>query len=284
METVTTIAAVRERVRRLEGGSPKIALVPTMGNLHAGHVSLIAQARRRAQVTVASIFVNPTQFGPREDFGRYPRTPAEDAHALQAAGCDLLFMPQVEEIYPGGTQDGTRVHVPGLSGILEGEFRPGHFDGVATVVLKLLNIVQPDVAIFGEKDFQQLALIRRMVRDLAVRVEILGGATVRADDGLALSSRNQYLSATERAIAPQLAATLRAAASRITAGETDLAAIEHDATSHLAANGFRPDYVAIRDAQSLEVPDLAVRELVILTAARLGTTRLIDNLQVRRET
>jgi pantoate--beta-alanine ligase len=282
METVTSIATVRERLARFGGSGPKVALVPTMGNLHAGHISLIALARRLAQITVASAFVNPTQFGPGEDFGRYPRTPVEDTRALEAAGCDLLFLPDVGEIYPGGTQEGCRVQVPGLSGILEGEFRPGHFDGVATVVLKLLNIVQPDVAIFGEKDFQQLALIRRMVRDLAVPTEIVGGPTVRAEDGLALSSRNQYLSTEERAIAPRLAATLRAAAERITAGETDLAAIEQDAVSTLTTHGFRPDYVAIRDVASLEVPQAAARDLVILTAARLGTTRLIDNLQVRR--
>jgi pantoate--beta-alanine ligase len=282
MQTVTRIAALRERLSSLKAGGSPVALVPTMGNLHAGHISLIGLARRRAKVAVASVFVNPTQFGPAEDFGRYPRTPAEDAQGLADAGCDLLFMPQVEEMYPGGTQKGTRVHVPGLSEILEGAFRPGHFDGVATVVLKLLNIVQPDVAIFGEKDFQQLAVIRRLVRDLAVPVEIVGGATVRAPDGLALSSRNQYLSAAERATAPQLAAALRAAAGRISAGETDLAAIEQDAVSSLQGAGFRPDYVAIRDATSLELPDLKARDLVILTAARLGSTRLIDNLQVRR--
>jgi pantoate--beta-alanine ligase len=282
MDTVTGIAEVREHVRGWRREGLKVALVPTMGNLHAGHVSLITAACRLAPRCVASVFVNPTQFGPTEDFGRYPRTPAEDQRILQEAGCDLVFMPDVAQMYPGGIGEGTRVQVPGLSAILEGEHRPGHFDGVATVVLKLLNIVQPDVAIFGEKDFQQLALIRRMVADLAVPVEIAGAPTVRAPDGLALSSRNQYLSAAERALAPQLSATLRAAAERIKAGEIGFPAIEHDAVSTLVAHGFRPDYVAIRDALDLQPPGPATSRLVILTAARLGSTRLIDNLQVSR--
>jgi pantoate--beta-alanine ligase len=282
MDTVTTVLGVRERVRSARAAGHRVALVPTMGNLHAGHMSLIELARQHASCCVASVFVNPTQFGPNEDFGRYPRTPAEDSRALAAAGCDLLFMPDAGEMYPNGTQAGTRVQVPALAGILEGEHRPGHFDGVATVVLKLFNIVQPDVAVFGQKDFQQLALIRRMVADLTLPVEIVGAPTVRAADGLALSSRNQYLSEAQRAVAPQLAATLRAAAARIATGETDFAALEQEAVRTLEGHGFRPDYVAIRDAGSLEPPAPSARDLVILTAARLGGTRLIDNLLVSR--
>lgn len=282
MDTVTTIAAVREKVRAWRTQGQSVALVPTMGNLHSGHLQLIETARREARRCVASIFVNPTQFGPHEDFGRYPRTPEADQRALAQAGCDLVFMPEVAEMYTGDTAQLTRVTVPGLSTILEGEFRPGHFDGVATVVLKLLNIVQPDVALFGEKDFQQLALIRRMVAELALPVTLIGVPTVRAEDGLALSSRNQYLSPAERAVAPQLAATLAEVATHLSQGRTDFAALERAGTERLVAHGFRPDYLVIRDAQTLQPPTPGTPHLVILAAARLGTTRLIDNRQVRR--
>ncbi|MGH8275771.1 MAG: pantoate--beta-alanine ligase, partial [Steroidobacteraceae bacterium] len=226
METVTTISAVRERVRRWRGAGARVAFVPTMGNLHAGHVSLIETARRHGERFVASIFVNPMQFGPNEDFAHYPRTPREDERMLAGAGCDLMFMPDVAEIYPHGAERATRVEVPGLSRILCGEFRPGHFEGVSTVVAKLLHIVEPEVAVFGEKDFQQLTVIRRMVTELCMPVQIVGAPTVRDADGLAMSSRNQYLSAAERRVAPLIYATLQAAADRVHAGDADFASIE----------------------------------------------------------
>ena len=217
METVATVAAVRERVTRWHREGERVAFVPTMGNLHAGHISLIEVARKRGDRFIASIFVNPMQFGPNEDFAHYPRTPQKDESMLAAAGCDLMFMPDVAEIYSAGFDHSTRVVVPELSGLLDGEFRPGHFDGVSTVVAKLFNIVTPDIAVFGEKDFQQLAIIRRMVADLCIPIEIVGAPTVREADGLAMSSRNQYLTADERKVAPQLYAALSRAVKRLTA-------------------------------------------------------------------
>src|SRR6202049_1556092 len=218
METVTTIAAVRERVRDWRREDRRVRFVPTMGNLHPGHVSLIEAARRRGERFVASIFVNPMQFGPNEDFAHYPRTPRDDERMLADAGCNLMFMPEVNEIYPHGAERATRVEVPGLSRILDGEFRPGHFEGVSTVVAKLFHIVEPDVAVFGEKDFQQLAVIRRMVAELCMPVEIVAAPTVRNADGLAMSSRNQYLTPAERVLAPKIYATLQAAATRVRSG------------------------------------------------------------------
>jgi pantoate--beta-alanine ligase len=284
METVTTIAAVRERVRAWHGEKQRVVFVPTMGNLHAGHVSLIEAARRAGERFVASIFVNPMQFGPNEDFAHYPRTPHEDERMLAQAGCNLMFMPDVAEIYPHGSERATRVEVPGLSRILCGEFRPGHFEGVATVVAKLFHIVEPDVAIFGEKDFQQLTIIRRMVEDLCMPVEIVAAPTMRDGDGLAMSSRNQYLSAAERALAPTIYATLTAAAERLRAGDAEFARIERTGFSALERAGFRPDYFSVRDAADLSAPGPASRELVVLTAARLGKARLIDNVRVTRST
>jgi pantoate--beta-alanine ligase len=280
METVTTIAAVRERVRRWHAEGHRVAFVPTMGNLHAGHVSLIETARRHGERFVASIFVNPMQFGPNEDFAHYPRTPAQDARMLAEAGCDLMFMPDVLEIYPNGSQRATRVEVPGLSDILCGEFRPGHFEGVATVVAKLFHIVEPDVAVFGEKDFQQLTIIRRMVADLCMPVTLIGAPTVREPDGLAMSSRNQYLTDEERRKAPLIHQTLRAAVDRLRAGVRDFADIERAGTLALESAGFRPDYFAVRRADDLGSPEADTRRLVVLTAARLGRARLIDNLRV----
>jgi pantoate--beta-alanine ligase len=282
METVTTIAAVRERVRAWRGEGRRVVFVPTMGNLHAGHVSLIEAARRAGERFVASIFVNPMQFGPNEDFAHYPRTPREDEQMLAQAGCNLMFMPDVAEIYPHGSERATRVEVPGLSRILCGEFRPGHFEGVATVVAKLFHIVEPDVAIFGDKDFQQLTIIRRMVKDLCMPVEIVAAPTVRDADGLAMSSRNQYLSASERALAPTIYATLTAAAARLRTGDADLAAIERAGFGALERAGFRPDYFSVRDVADLSAPGPASKELVVLTAARLGKARLIDNVRVTR--
>ncbi|HEX4387821.1 MAG TPA: pantoate--beta-alanine ligase [Steroidobacteraceae bacterium] len=280
MDSVTTIAAVREHVRGWRREGRRVVFVPTMGNLHAGHVSLIEAARRAGERFVASIFVNPMQFGPNEDFAHYPRTPHQDERMLAAAGCNLMFMPDVTEIYPHGSERATRVEVPGLSRILCGEFRPGHFEGVTTVVAKLFHIVEPDVAVFGEKDYQQLTIIRRMVDDLCMPIEIIAAPTVRDADGLAMSSRNQYLAATERALAPTLHATLTAAAGRVRAGDADFAGIERAGFAALERAGFRPDYFSVRDATDLSTPAEASRELVVLTAARLGKARLIDNVRV----
>jgi len=281
MDTVTTIASVREHVRRWRNEGRRTAFVPTMGNLHAGHVSLIETARSHGDRFVASIFVNPMQFGPNEDFAHYPRTPAQDARMLSDAGCDLMFMPDVAEIYPNGSERATRVEVPGLSSVLDGEFRPGHFEGVATVVAKLFHIVEPDVAVFGEKDFQQLTVIRRMAADLCMPISIIAAATVREPDGLAMSSRNQYLTDEERRTAPVIHQTLLAAVERLRAGDRDFAGIERTGITTLERGGFRPDYFAVRRADDLSSPEGNSRHLVVLTAARLGRARLIDNLQVR---
>jgi pantoate--beta-alanine ligase len=282
MESVTTNAAVRERVRAWRREGHRVAFVPTMGNLHPGHVSLIELARQRGDRFVASIFVNPMQFGPNEDFAHYPRTPRDDERMLAAAGCDLMFMPDVAEIYPSGAERATRVEVPGLSRILEGEFRPGHFEGVSTVVAKLFHIVEPQIAVFGEKDFQQLAVIRRMVADLCMPVEIVPAPTVRDADGVAMSSRNQYLSAAERALAPTIYATLSAAGRRLTGGDADFASIERAGFTALEAAGLRPDYFAIRQASDLNPPGAHERQLVVLTAARMSKARLIDNIRITR--
>jgi len=282
MDTVTKITAVREHVRRWRSEGRRVAFVPTMGNLHAGHVSLIEAARRHGDRFVASIFVNPMQFGPNEDFAHYPRTPTQDERMLAEAGCNLMFMPDVAEIYPSGSERATRVDVPGLSRILDGEFRPGHFEGVSTIVSALFHIVEPDVAIFGEKDFQQLTIIRRMVADLCMPVEVVGAPTVRDADGLAMSSRNQYLTAAERAVAPRIYQTLQAAAQRLNARDSDFASIERAGVDALTQAGMKPDYFAIRVAADLCVPTPDTKHLVVLTAARLGKARLIDNIQVRK--
>jgi len=282
METVTTISAVRERVRAWRAASERVVFVPTMGNLHAGHVSLIEAARRHGERFVASIFVNPMQFGPNEDFAHYPRTPREDERMLGTAGCDLMFMPDVAEIYPHGSERAARVEVPGLSRILEGEFRPGHMEGVSTVVAKLFHIVEPDVAVFGEKDYQQLTVIRRMVVELCMGVEIVGAPTLRDTDGLALSSRNQYLTPAERKVAPVIFATLEAAAARLRAGDAQFASVERSGFQALENAGLRPDYFSVRRADDLTAPSPETRELVVLAAARLGRARLIDNVQVAR--
>ena len=280
MDTVTTNAAVRERVQRWRADGARIAFVPTMGNLHSGHISLIEAARRGADRFVASIFVNPMQFGPNEDFAHYPRTAAKDAAMLSAAGCDLMFMPDAREIYPDGFERATRVEVPELSRILCGQFRPGHFEGVTTVVARLFNIVAPDVAVFGEKDYQQLTIIRRMVADMCYPIEIVAAPTVREADGLAMSSRNQYLTAAERRIAPRLYGALQDAVRRVAAGDRDVAGIEHAGSLELEAAGMQSEYFAIRAARTLGVPQDAAEELVVLAAARLGKARLIDNLKV----
>ena len=282
MDIVTKIAAVREHVRRWRSEGRRVAFVPTMGNLHAGHVSLIEAARRHGDRFVASIFVNPMQFGPNEDFAHYPRTPTQDERMLAQAGCSLMFMPDVAEIYPSGSERATRVDVPGLSRILDGESRPGHFEGVSTIVATLFHIVEPDVAIFGEKDFQQLAVIRRMVSDLCLPVEIVGAPTVRDADGLAMSSRNQYLTATERQVAPRIYQMLQAAAQRLSGGDVDFASIERAGVEALTQAGMKPDYFSVRKAQDLSAPAPETSHLVVLTAARLGKARLIDNIQVTK--
>ena len=255
-----------------------IALVPTMGNLHAGHIRLVHEARKCAKRVVVSIFVNPLQFNDPNDFTRYPRTFAEDQIALAAAKTDLLFTPGAEEIYPPG--DVTRVHVPGLSEMLCGAFRPGHFIGVTTVVNKLFNMVQPDVALFGLKDFQQFTIIHRMLLDLHMPVEIVGIETVRETDGLAMSSRNSLLSADERQRAPAMYRVLCAARDAVLKGETETAALEQNGMQALEQAGFKPEYFTLRRVVDLQPDDGSAHELVILAAAWLGNTRLIDNVTV----
>jgi pantoate--beta-alanine ligase len=282
METVATVAAVRARVAQWRAARLRVAFVPTMGNLHAGHMSLLAAARYRGDRVVASIFVNPLQFGPSEDYTGYPRTLDEDQKLLREAQCDLLFAPSVADIYPDGGDQRTLIVVRGLSDILCGRFRPGHFDGVATVVAKLFGIVAPDVAVFGEKDYQQLLVVRHMALDLALPVEVVGAATVRAADGLALSSRNRYLSAEERARAPVIYQALSRAARAIDGGSTDHAALERDGSAMLLGAGMSVDYFSIRNAADLSEPSAASADLVVLAAARLGRARLIDNLRAHR--
>ncbi|TCV94600.1 pantothenate synthetase [Luteibacter rhizovicinus] len=279
MQTVTDAAALRAAIRGWRTAGQTVGLVPTMGNLHAGHHSLLKLARDRADRVVASVFVNPTQFGPGEDFERYPRTLAQDQAGLAEAGCDILFAPEVSTMYPFGPAASVSIHVPLLTETLEGAHRPGHFDGVATIVAKLFNLVQPDLAVFGQKDFQQLRVIERMVRDLSLPIKVMAAPTLREDDGLALSSRNQYLSPAERARAPQIHATLIQMRELFVQGGHAWQALEQAASARLQRAGFVPDYVAIRRAEDLGAPSVDERTgLVALVAARLGNTRLIDNL------
>jgi pantoate--beta-alanine ligase len=276
VQTVRTIEELKTAVAAFRADGARIALVPTMGALHAGHMALVEAARRQGAKVVASIFVNPKQFGPNEDLARYPRRELQDARMLADGGSDLLWMPPVEQMYPDGFA--TSIAVSGVSEGLDGAERPGHFDGVATVVAKLFNQVRPDAAYFGEKDFQQLAVIRRMVADLDIAIEIVGVPTQREDDGLALSSRNIYLDETERAKAVALPRALGEAARAIGRGEDAATAIA-EAEQTLTAAGFTIDYVALVDAETLGEPD-ASRPRRLLAAARMGTTRLIDNLAV----
>lgn len=281
MKTVDTVVELREQIDAWRRQGERIAFVPTMGNLHAGHLKLVTRAFELADRVVASIFVNPLQFAPGEDFARYPRTLESDTEKLRVLGTDLLFAPDVDVMYPGGTGAATTITVPEISDILCGEFRPGHFSGVATVVARLFNMVQPDTAVFGEKDFQQLAVIRRMVRDLALPIVIEGVATEREPDGLAMSSRNQYLGAEERKQAPQMYAALRAAARALESGARDYAGLEAAGLKALENAGFRPEYFSIREAISLAPARTDGMELVVLAAGRLGGARLIDNIRVR---
>ena len=278
MQSIREVPQLTAALTALRAGGKSLALVPTMGALHAGHMSLIEEARRKADRVVASIFVNPLQFGENEDLDRYPRQEAKDGVMLEEAGCDLLWLPAAADIYPPGFA--TTISVKGLSDRWEGEARPGHFDGVATVVAKLLCAIRPDIALFGEKDFQQLAVIRRMAQDLQLGVEVLGVETVRDEDGLALSSRNAYLSADERTRAVELPGALNEAAERILAG-TPVAEALREAKNRLSAAGFsRIDYVALVNAMTLEPLDRPVGPMRLIAAAVIGTTRLIDNIAV----
>ena len=277
MKTETTITGLRSALRAARKAGKSIAFVPTMGNLHDGHITLVKAAKRRADIVVASIFVNPTQFGANEDFDTYPRTLAADSAMLADADCDVLFAPDAHEMYPDGRTQLTTVCVSGITDILCGASRPGHFTGVATVVSKLFNIVQPDMALFGEKDYQQLAVIRCLASELCFPVEVIGVPTVRAEDGLALSSRNGFLTATERQQAPMLYQTLSSLHHAIESGQRDYAMLTKAALGHLLKSGFSPDYLDIR-RQDLAAAGPDDKALVILVAAKLGSTRLIDNL------
>jgi pantoate--beta-alanine ligase len=278
IETVVELVRLREIVSAWKREGLRVGFVPTMGNLHAGHYSLVEIAKQHADRVVASVFVNPTQFGPNEDFSRYPRTPEQDAAGLEAAGCDALWLPDIETMYPFGTEGAVRMHVPNVGDTLEGAHRPGHFDGVATVVARLFNQVQADVAVFGRKDYQQLAVIRAMARDLAFAVEIVAAPTLREADGLAMSSRNQYLSTEERPVAATIFRTLQGMRDAVLAGKPR-AEVEAIADAELRAAGFVPDYAVVRRPDLSEPPDGEPGPRVALVAARLGRTRLIDNLE-----
>ena len=280
MLVVNDIPTLRQTISQFRQQGETIAFVPTMGNLHDGHLTLVHEAQQRARRVVVSIFVNPMQFDRAEDLANYPRTLEQDCARLRAAGVDAVFTPTPEIMYPHGLGAQTYVEVPGISTLLEGALRPGHFRGVATVVTKLFNLVQPDVACFGQKDYQQLALIRQMVADMAMPIEIVGVPTVRAEDGLALSSRNGYLSAAERAIAPLLARVMRQLGERIEQGEQDYEALIQQATEQLDEGGFRTDAIDLVDAETLLPLGAQSQKAVILMAAFLGRARLIDNLMV----
>jgi pantoate--beta-alanine ligase len=280
MLSVERVEELRAALHAWRLRDERIAFVPTMGNLHEGHLSLVALARQHAQRVVVSSFVNPTQFGPNEDFARYPRTPEKDREGLIAAGCDLLFFPQVDEMYPFGADACVTMHVPRVTEALDGAFRPGHFDGVATVVTRLFNAVQPDVVVLGSKDYQQLLTIRYLVRDLAMPIRIVAAPTRREADGLAMSSRNQYLSAEERSRAATIYRTLLRMRESLHDGVSSTQ-IEFEALNALEAGGFQVDYAELRRATDLQRPAMGERQgLVALIAARLGTTRLIDNLEL----
>ena len=280
MKTVYDLQNLRQAIADWKYQGLSIAFVPTMGNLHAGHLSLLEEARRTADQTVVSIFVNPIQFGKGEDYERYPSTLDEDSRKLAAAGLDLLFAPDLQQLYPGGMDVDTRVTIPQLSNILCGKFRPHHFAGVATVVCKLFVNVQPDFALFGEKDYQQLLVIKRMARDLCMPTGIIGMPIYREADGLAMSSRNSYLTAEQRQKAPLIYRTLQDAGEQLQHSTRDIAGIEKRGMETLEEHGFRPEYFSIRRSDDLDEPAADDTRLRILTAAWLGTARLIDNIQV----
>lgn len=278
MQIIRDIPTLREAIRSRRTEGKHIALVPTMGALHAGHLSLVKQGFEHAQAVVVSIFVNPTQFGPNEDFSKYPRTEEADCKALEGVGATIAYLPRVEDMYPEGAA--TSVKVAGITSGLCGAFRPGHFDGVATIVTKLFMQVQPDVAIFGEKDYQQLAVIRRFTQDLDIPVQVLGAPVIRESDGLALSSRNRYLAPAERAIAPKLHAILQEAAQSIKSGNAVKTALEKASQAILQAGFAKLDYIELRDAATLAPLEKLTAPARLLVAAYLGTTRLIDNIEV----
>ena len=280
METVFSTADLRVKISAWRRAGERIAFVPTMGNLHDGHIALLERARYEADRTVVSIFVNPIQFGQGEDYAKYPSTLESDQEKLRRSGLDVLFAPNLQELYPAGTEEDTRVTVPGLSSILCGEFRPGHFSGVATVVTKLFFSVMPDCALFGEKDLQQLMVIRRMVDDLCIPIEIIGHPIIRESDGLAMSSRNSYLSDEERAIAPAIYEILKSAKLLVADDNADFRRIEDDAVNRLRESGFNPEYFTVRRSRDLAEAQVHEKELSILVAAWLGNARLIDNIQV----
>jgi len=281
MEIVNRVGELRGRLGPVREAGRSVAFVPTMGDLHEGHLALVEEARGRADYVVASIFVNPLQFGPAEDYHNYPRGLEADGEKLDGAGADLLFAPTPEEIYPRGLASTTRIEVPEITGILCGASRPGHFSGVATVVNILFNIVAPDVAVFGEKDYQQLRVICRMVADLRLPVAVVGVPTRRAPDGLALSSRNRYLNEAERRVAPALHRSLAQTVAALERGARDFPRLEATAADDLEATGFRVDYVTIREAETLAPPREEGRDFVVLGAAWLGRARLIDNRSTR---
>lgn len=280
MLSFNTISDVRQQLHTWRMAGERIVFVPTMGNLHQGHLRLVEHAHQQGQRVVVSIFVNPMQFNDKNDFAAYPNTLAQDSEKLKAAGVDALFLPSVEVIYPDGHQQNSEVVVPGLSDILCGAYRPGHFVGVATVVAKLFNIVQADVAVFGEKDFQQLMVIRRMVDELCFPMEITGVPTERESDGLAMSSRNGYLNEQERQQASLLYEVLNQAKSQLKNGGESIAEIEKQAQQVLQDGGFRPEYLSVRSAKDLSIAEDATQDLVIVAAAWLGKARLIDNIRL----
>lgn len=280
MLTIDNTSGLRHALQRHRDNGERIAFVPTMGNLHEGHLELVRRAHQLGDVVVVSIFVNPMQFGANEDLDAYPRTLTADREKLFAEGADYLFTPGVEDMYPEGLEVQTVVRVPDLSETLCGSSRPGHFDGVATVVSKLFNMVQPHVAVFGEKDFQQLSIIRKMVADLCMAVDVVGVPTVRDEDGLALSSRNNYLNDRQRATAPLLHRTLLESREAIACGFDNFLQLESHARMQLLQAGFVPDYYAVRDARTLRAVNEDTEEIAILAAARLGSTRLIDNVRI----
>jgi len=280
MQQITKIKALRDCVRDWHQQGQSVALVPTMGNLHVGHLQLVKQAKELADKVVVSIFVNPTQFVAGEDFDTYPRTIEDDVAHLEGVEPDLIFIPEVDEVYPAGLKSETQIIVPELDNIFCGAFRPGHFTGVATVVSKLLNMVQPDIALFGNKDYQQLLVIKRLVNDLSIPVEIVGVETVREESGLALSSRNRYLTSEEKAVAAELYQALSGIAEAIKNGNDDYQKLEADAIAHLEDKGFKTEYLSIRNASNLGEP--TEEELVVLAATWQGKARLIDNIQIKR--
>lgn len=280
MLIIETLLMLRQEVRRWRQQGKRIALVPTMGNLHEGHLKLVDEARARGDIVIVSIFVNPMQFDRADDLARYPRTLQEDCEKLNRHQVDVVFAPSSAEVYPQGAQNQTFVEVPELSSLLEGATRPGHFRGVATIVSKLFNLVQPDIACFGEKDFQQLAIIRKMVADMGFDIEIVGVPTVRAKDGLALSSRNGYLTADERKLAPALSQVMHQMATQLENGERHVDEIIEAASEALLAQGLRPDGLAICDAETLQPLTVDSQRAVVLMAAWLGKARLIDNQTV----